>query len=46
MTNSPEFYQLATSGGRGPEDYARQALDLWTRMLVADPSRTVTDPGR
>jgi AcrR family transcriptional regulator len=46
MTNSPEFYQLATSGGRGPEDYTRQALDLWTRMLVADPSRTVADPGR
>ena len=37
MTNSPEFYQLATSGGRGPTDYARQALDLWTRTLIADP---------
>jgi AcrR family transcriptional regulator len=38
MTNSPEFYQLATSGGRGPADYARQALDLWTRTLLADPT--------
>jgi AcrR family transcriptional regulator len=35
MTNSPEFYQLATSGGRGPSDYERQVLDLWTRTLVA-----------
>ena len=40
MTNSPEFYQLATSGGRSPTDYARQALDLWTRTLIADPGRT------
>jgi AcrR family transcriptional regulator len=35
MTNSPEFYQLATSGGRGPSDYERQVLDLWTRTLIA-----------
>jgi AcrR family transcriptional regulator len=35
MTNSPEFYQLATSGGRGPSDYESQVLDLWTRTLIA-----------
>ena len=43
MTNSPEFYQLATSGGRSPTDYARQALDLWTRTLIADPGQPALD---
>ncbi len=35
MTNSPEYYQLATSGGRTPQQYAAQVLDLWTRTLLA-----------
>ncbi len=35
MTNSPEYYQLATSGGRTPKQYADQVLDLWTRTLLA-----------
>ena len=34
-TNSPAFYRLATSGGRGPDDYAAMVLDLWTRTLLA-----------
>ncbi|HET7822950.1 MAG TPA: TetR/AcrR family transcriptional regulator [Ornithinibacter sp.] len=34
-TNSPAFYRLATSGGRGPADYADLVLDLWTRTLLA-----------
>jgi AcrR family transcriptional regulator len=34
-TNSPEYYQLATSGGRTPQQYAAQVLDLWTRTLLA-----------
>ena len=34
-TNSAAFYRLATSGGRGPEDYAAMVLDLWTRTLLA-----------
>ena len=34
-TNSPAFYRLATSGGRGPGDYADLVLDLWTRTLLA-----------
>jgi AcrR family transcriptional regulator len=34
-TNSPAFYRLATSGGRGPGDYAALVLDLWTRTLLA-----------
>ena len=29
-TNSTAFYRLATSGGRGPGDYAAMVLDLWT----------------
>jgi AcrR family transcriptional regulator len=33
-TNSTAFYRLATSGGRGPEDYAAMVLDLWTRTLL------------
>ena len=33
--NSPSFYRLATSGGRGPADYAAMVLDLWTRTLLA-----------
>jgi AcrR family transcriptional regulator len=35
VTNSPEYYQLATSGGRTPRQYAAQVLDLWTRALLA-----------
>ena len=35
MTNSPEYFQLATSGGRTPQQYAAQVLDLWTRTLLA-----------
>lgn len=34
-TNSAAFYRLATSGGRGPRDYAAMVLDLWTRTLLA-----------
>ncbi len=34
MTNSPEYYQLATSGARTPDQYAAQVLDLWTRTLL------------
>jgi AcrR family transcriptional regulator len=34
-TNSPEFYQLATSGGRPAEQYVALVIDLWTRTLVA-----------
>jgi AcrR family transcriptional regulator len=34
-TNSPAFYRLATSGGRGPGDYAAMVLDLWTRTILA-----------
>ena len=34
-TNSTAFYRLATSGGRGPADYAAMVLDLWTRTLLA-----------
>ena len=34
-TNSTAFYRLATSGGRGPGDYAAMVLDLWTRTLLA-----------
>lgn len=34
-TNSPEFYQLVTSGGRTGEDYAATVRDLWTRTLLA-----------
>ena len=34
-TNSAAFYRLATSGGRGPGDYAAMVLDLWTRTLLA-----------
>jgi AcrR family transcriptional regulator len=35
MTNSPEFYRLATRDGRTPQQYAAQVLDLWTRVLLA-----------
>jgi AcrR family transcriptional regulator len=34
-TNSAAYYRLATSGGRGPGDYAMLVLDLWTRTLLA-----------
>ena len=34
-TNSAAFYRLATSGGRGPGDYATMVLDVWTRTLLA-----------
>ena len=33
-TNSAAFYRSATSGGRGPGDYAALVLDLWTRTLL------------
>lgn len=33
-TNSPEYYLLATAGGRSGEDYARIVADLWTRTLL------------
>ncbi len=36
-TNSPEYFLLATSRGRTPEQYAATVLDLWTRTLLADP---------
>ncbi len=35
--NSPEFYLLTTSRGRGPEQYAALVADLWTRTLLAHP---------
>lgn len=34
-TNAPEFYLLATSGGRTPGDYAALVEDIWTRSLLA-----------
>lgn len=34
-TNSTALYRLATSGGRGPGDYAALVLDVWTRTLLA-----------
>ena len=34
-TNSPEYYQLVTSGGRTPAEYAATVLDVWTRTLLA-----------
>ena len=34
-TNSAAFYRLATSGGRGPGDYAAMVVDVWTRTLLA-----------
>lgn len=34
-TNAPEYYLLATAGGRTGEDYARTVADLWTRTLLA-----------
>ena len=37
MTNSPEFYLLATSGGRSAADFRAVVLDLWTRTFLADP---------
>jgi AcrR family transcriptional regulator len=40
MTNSPEYYQLATFNGRTPQQYATQVLDLWTRTLLADAGRS------
>ncbi|MCW2807388.1 MAG: TetR/AcrR family transcriptional regulator [Marmoricola sp.] len=39
--NSPEFYLLATAGGRTPEQYAATVADVWTRGLLA---RTVPSP--
>jgi AcrR family transcriptional regulator len=34
-TNSAAFYRLATTGGRGPGDYAVLVLDLWVRTILA-----------
>ena len=42
-TNSTAFYRLATSGGRGPGDYAAMVLDLWTRTLLARGAPTASD---
>jgi AcrR family transcriptional regulator len=42
-TNSPAFYRLATSGGRGPGDYAAMVLDLWTRTLLARGAQAASD---
>ena len=42
-TNSTAFYRLATSGGRGPGDYAAMVLDLWTRTLLARGAGTGSD---
>ena len=35
MTNAPEYYRLATTGGRGPEAYAAHVADVWARTLLA-----------
>lgn len=35
MTNSPEFYQLATAHGRTPQHYVAIVTDLWTRTLLS-----------
>ncbi|PKW28110.1 TetR/AcrR family transcriptional regulator [Phycicoccus duodecadis] len=35
MTNAPEYYRLATAGGRGPQDYAAHLRDVWARTLLA-----------
>ncbi len=42
-TNSAAFYRLATSGGRGPADYAAMVLDLWTRTLLARGEHPASD---
>ena len=42
-TNSAGFYRLATSGGRGPRDYAAMVVDLWTRTLLARGAHTASD---
>ena len=34
-TNSATFCRSATSGGRGPGDYAALVLDLWTGTILA-----------
>lgn len=34
-TNGPEYYRLATSGGRTPAQYAALVLEVWTRTLLA-----------
>jgi AcrR family transcriptional regulator len=33
--NSPEYYLLATSGGRSPAQYAALVADVWSRTLLA-----------
>jgi AcrR family transcriptional regulator len=33
--NSPEFYQLATAGGRTAADYVATVTDVWIRTLLA-----------
>ena len=42
-TNSTAFYRLATSGGRGPGDYAAMVLDLWTRTLLSRGAGSASD---
>ncbi len=42
-TNSAAFYRLATSGGRGPGDYAAMVLDLWCRTLLARGGQPASD---
>ena len=42
-TNSAAFYRLATSGGRGPADYATMVLDVWTRTLLARGEHPASD---
>ncbi|GAB3590422.1 TetR/AcrR family transcriptional regulator [Angustibacter peucedani] len=34
-TNAPEFYELLTARGLGPDEVERLLLDLWTRVLLA-----------
>lgn len=33
--NSPDWFALFTSRGRGPDDYARAVADVWRRTLLA-----------
>lgn len=36
-TNSPEWFTLYVSRGRGPAEYAATLADLWTRTLLVAP---------
>jgi AcrR family transcriptional regulator len=37
-TNAPEYYQLLTDRGWTPERYQHLVVDLWSRVLLADPA--------